>query len=98
MVKVQTGDSSQTSNEADLITQTTNNIEEYPIWLVLAFALALGLALPSPLAVFGRWRERRAHRKEVDRLWQMLNASPGISTTKPEGNPSTDSGRSPTSP
>lgn len=75
MVKVQTGDSAQTDYTADLVTQTYNDIQEYPEWLIMCFALAVGLALPSPVSSWGNWRQRRALTKQVDSLTKLLAQS-----------------------
>jgi hypothetical protein len=85
-VKVQTGDSSQNEYVADTVTQTYQEIQEYPAWLILAFAAAVGLAVPSPFSAWSAWRLRRRH----DRLIDRLTASPSTSTTKPGESPSTD--------
>jgi hypothetical protein len=86
MVKVQTGDTSQTEYVADTVSQTYNDIQEYPLWLILAFALAVGLALPSPLSAYAGWRSRRQMQKQIDTLTKMLAASRPTYTMKPEGN------------
>ncbi len=75
MLKVQTGDSSTSSYKADTVKQTYNAIQEYPLWLVLAFALAVGLALPSPIAAYGSYRQRRTLEKQIDNLSRLLAAS-----------------------
>jgi hypothetical protein len=87
MVKVQTGDSSQTEYNADAVTQTYQNIQEYPAWLILAFACAVGLAVPSPFSAWSSWQQRRRLESMIDKLL----ASPSTSTTRPEENPSSDS-------
>ena len=78
MVKVQTGDTSQTEYVTDTVEQTYNNIQEYPTWLIIAFALAVGLALPSPLASFSAWRERRRLEKQIVKLQEALSHAPAI--------------------
>ena len=75
MLKVQTGDSSQTEYVADMVEQTYNDIQEYPPWLILAFAVAVGLAVPSPLSVLSGWRTRRMYEKQISILTQALAAS-----------------------
>jgi hypothetical protein len=71
MVKVQTGDTSQTEYIADTVTQAYNDIQEYPLWLILAFALTL----PSPLSSFQGWRERKRLTKQIDKLTESLAVS-----------------------
>jgi hypothetical protein len=82
MVKVQTGDTSQTEYVTDTVEQTYNNIQEYPAWLIMAFALAVGLALPSPLSSWGAYRQRKALEKQIDSLTKLLHASQPTSITK----------------
>ena len=76
MVKVQTGDSSTTKYEADVVEQIYNDVTEYPLWLVLAFAIAVGLALPSPVASWGNYRRRRLLEKQIDVLTKALLSKP----------------------
>jgi hypothetical protein len=83
MVKVQTGDSSQTEYVADSITQAYNNIQEYPLWLIIAFALCL----PSPFSSFGAWRQRRQLERQLSLLTKALAASQPTSIMKPEASP-----------
>jgi hypothetical protein len=80
MVKIQTGDSSQVEYITDSVEQTYNEIQEYPLWLILAFALAL----PSPLGVYSKWREQRRLTKQIVLLTKALAASQPTSTMKPE--------------
>jgi hypothetical protein len=93
MAKLQTGDTSQTEVHAETVNQMIANIEEYPRWLVLAFALAVGLALPSPLASWSGWRQRKALEKQIELLTTALAASQPTSITRPVGNPSSASSR-----
>jgi len=76
MVKVQTGDTSQNEYISDTLQQTYNQIQEYPTWLILAFGLALGLALPS----LGQHRmqklERKMYREQIKHLLAQLHGAP----------------------
>jgi hypothetical protein len=72
MVKVQTGDSSTIKYEAEIVDQVYNDIQEYPFWLVWAFALAMGIALPSPIASYSAW-SRRCELKETIALLTEIN-------------------------
>jgi hypothetical protein len=58
MVKVQTGDSSNVEYVADTVEQTYQEIQEYPLWLVIAFALCCPSPFPSPMAAWAN-RKRR---------------------------------------
>jgi hypothetical protein len=82
MVKVQTGDTAQTEYNTDTVEQTYNQIQEYPTWLIIAFALAVGLALPSPLAAWASYRNRKALEKQIDSLTRLLHASQPTSIMK----------------
>jgi hypothetical protein len=73
MVKVQTGDSSTIKYEAEIVDQVYNDIQEYPFWLVWAFALAMGIALPSPIAAYSAWGRRRELQKQINTLTVQLN-------------------------
>jgi len=73
MVKVQTGDSSTIKYEAEIVDQVYNDIQEYPFWLVWAFALAMGIALPSPIAAYSAWSRRRELRAQIKTLTVQLN-------------------------
>jgi hypothetical protein len=73
MVKVQTGDSSTVKYEAEKVEQVYNDIQEYPFWLVWAFALAMGIALPSPIAAYSAWSRRRELRAQIKTLTVQLN-------------------------
>ena len=73
IIKVQTGDSSNTKYVAEKVEQAYTNIQEYPLWLVLAFAVATGLAIPSPTNAYANWRQRRRLEKQIDML--IKNAS-----------------------
>lgn len=75
MVKVQTGDSSTTRYESDTVEQIYNDVQEYPLWLVLAFAIAVGIALPSPVAAWGNYRRRRLLEKQIEALTKALSKS-----------------------
>lgn len=85
MVKIQTGDTSQTEYAAKLIQQTENNIQEYPVWLIAAFAMMTGLAIPSPLGAWGSWQRRRELKRQIRTLEQLLkNLNPKPEPTKQE--------------
>ena len=75
MVKVQTGDTTTSKYEADTVEQVYNDIQEYPMWLVLAFAFAVGMAVPSPIAAYGSWRQRKIMQKQIEFLSKLLAAS-----------------------
>ena len=75
MVKVQTGDSSTTRYESETVEQIYNDVQEYPLWLVLAFAIAVGIALPSPVAAWGNYRRRRLLEKQIEALTKALSKS-----------------------
>ena len=75
MVKVQTGDSSTTKYESETVEQIYNDVQEYPLWLVLAFAIAVGIALPSPVAAWGNYRRRRLLEKQIEVLTKALSKS-----------------------
>ena len=68
MVKVSSGDSHTTKYESDTVEQVFNDIQEYPSWLVWAFAVAMGIAIPSPLATFGAWSRRRELKQQIKTL------------------------------
>ena len=68
MIKVQTGDSSNVRYVTDTVEQVYNEVQEYPLWLVLAFALAL----PTPFGIFRGWRRNRRYEKQIDRLNKQL--------------------------
>ena len=72
MVKVQTGDSSTTKYTAESVEQVYNDIENSPMWLVLAFAFAMGIAIPSPTSVFSGWARRRELKKQITQLTHQL--------------------------
>ncbi len=67
-VEVNTGQEKHTEITANTVEQVENHITESPIWLVVAFALALSLAIPSPLAYF----THRRVRKERDTYLKQL--------------------------
>ena len=73
MVKVQTGDSSTIKYTAETVEQVYNDVENSPMWLVLAFAFAMGIAIPSPTSVFGSWARRRELKKQIATLTAQLN-------------------------
>lgn len=75
MVKVQTGDSSNAEYNADVVSQITNAQQEYPEWIILAFALAVGFALPSPISAYGSWRRSRRDQNEIKYLRSQLAAT-----------------------
>lgn len=75
MVKVQTGDTTTSKYEAETVEQIYNDIQEYPMWLVLAFAFAVGMAIPSPIAAYGAWRQRKIMQKQIEFLSKLLAAS-----------------------
>lgn len=90
-VKVATGDSVTSSYTADLVEQTYTDVQEYPMWLVLAFAFAVGMALPSPIAAYGAWRQRRTLEKQIARLTELLAASQPQTIKEPHHGSTTDS-------
>lgn len=100
MVKTDFSESSDTRNEivASTVSQIENNIQEYPRWLILAFAMAVGLAVPSPLAAWSSWRQRRMLEKQIVNLSNLLAASQPTSTTKPVESLASDGSQSDTSP
>jgi hypothetical protein len=73
MIKVQTGDSSTIKYEAEIVDQVYNDIQEYPFWLVWAFAVAMGIAVPSPIAAYSAWSRRRELRAQIKTLTVQLN-------------------------
>jgi hypothetical protein len=73
MIKVQTGDSSTIKYEAEIVDQVYNDIQEYPFWLVWAFAIAMGIAIPSPIAAYSAWSRRRELRAQIKTLTVQLN-------------------------
>ncbi len=73
MVKVQTGDSSTTKYTAEHVEQVYNDVENSPMWLVLSFAFAMGIALPSPIAAYSAWSRRRELRAQIKTLTVQLN-------------------------
>jgi hypothetical protein len=75
MVKVSNGDTTTSKYEADTVEQVYNDIQEYPTWLVLAFAFAVGMAIPSPIAAYGSWRQRKIMQKQIAFLSKLLAAS-----------------------
>jgi hypothetical protein len=85
MAKLEIGtEVSQDKYVAESFQQIENNIQEYPIWLILAFALALGLAVPSPLSFFSSLARNRSQQKQIAKLTALLGVSQPTSTTKPE--------------
>mgnify|MGYP003651198685 CR=1 FL=1 len=72
MIKVQTGDSSTIKYTAETVEQVYNDVENSPMWLVLAFAFAMGIAIPSPTSVFGSWARRRELQKQINTLTKLL--------------------------
>lgn len=75
MVKVQTGDTTNANYVADKVDQVYNDIQEYPLWLVLAFAFAVGMALPSPVSAWGSYQRRKELKKQIDTLTKALSKS-----------------------
>ena len=73
IIKIQSGDQSNTKYVAEKVDQAYTTIQEYPLWLVLAFAVATGLAIPSPTNAYANWRQRRRLEKQIDML--IKNAS-----------------------
>jgi hypothetical protein len=90
-VKVATGDSVTSSYTADLVKQTYTDVQEYPMWLVLAFAFAVGMALPSPIAAYGAWRQRRILEKQITMLTELISASQPQTIKEPHHGSTTDS-------
>ena len=72
VIKVQTGDSSNVKYDTETVEQVYNDISEVPTWLVLAFAFAVGIALPSPMAAWSSWRRRRELTKQITLLSNLL--------------------------
>ena len=72
MVKVQTGDSSTIKYTAETVKQVYNDVENSPMWLVLAFAFAMGIAIPSPTSTYSNWTRRRDLKKQIAQLTQLL--------------------------
>lgn len=72
MVKVQTGDTSNEEYNAGLVHQVTNMQQEYPEWIIWAFAMAMAIAVPSPLSAFSNWRSRRELKQEISFLRSQL--------------------------
>lgn len=68
VVKVQTGDSNNTSYKTDRVDQVYNNVQEYPTWLIIAFAVAFGFALPSPISWYNNRRRCGRLNAEIDHL------------------------------
>jgi hypothetical protein len=90
-VKVQTGDTSSVDYTAELVQQTYTDIQEYPTWLILSFALAVGFALPSPFGAYSNWRQRRRLEKHVTLLTNLLAQSQPQPTKEPSHGSTTDS-------
>lgn len=90
-VKVATGDSATSSYTAELVEQTYTDVQEYPMWLVLAFAFAVGMALPSPIAAYGAWRQRRILEKQITMLTELIAASQPQTIKEPHHGSTTDS-------
>jgi len=95
-VKVATGDSVTSSYTAELVQQTYTDVQEYPMWLVLAFAFAVGMALPSPIAAYSSWRQRRTLEKQIARLTKLLAALQPQTIKEPPHGSTTDSNTSAT--
>ena len=68
MVKVQTGNSSQTDYVTDKVEQTYNHIQEYPLWLIIMFAISL----PSPLSSFSQYRARTKLEKQIAQMQEAF--------------------------
>lgn len=85
IVKVQTGDSSNTKYVAEKVEQAYTNVQEYPLWLVIAFALATGLAIPSPTNAYSHWRQRRRLEKQIDMLIKNASVPGPPGATGPQG-------------
>ena len=77
MIKVQTGDSATTKYEAEIVDQVYNDIQEYPFWLVWAFAVAMGIAVPSPIAAYSAWSRRRELKATI-KLLTEINKRDGL--------------------
>mgnify|MGYP003653507563 CR=1 FL=1 len=91
MVKVNTGDTSTVDYTAELVQQTYTDIQEYPTWLILSFALAVGFALPSPFGAYSNWRQRRRLEKHVTLLTNLLAQSQPQPNKEPSHGSTTDS-------
>lgn len=72
LVKVQTGDTTVSEFVADEVSQVYNDVVESPPWLILAFAVALGLAIPSPVAAWSSYRRRKELQKHITMLANQL--------------------------
>ena len=96
-VKVATGDSVTSSYTAERVEQTYTDIQQYPLWLVLAFAFAVGMALPSPIAAYGAWRQRRTLEKQIQWLTKLLASNRITIEKEPPHGSTTDSNVKPTS-
>ena len=57
---------------ADTVEQVYTEVHEYPLWLVMAFALAVGVAVPSPTNAWSHWRRRRSLEKTNKQLMALL--------------------------
>ena len=68
MMKVQTGDTSTSEYVAGTVEQVYNDIEEYPLWLVIAFALSV----PSPIHAIPNWFRNRRLRRQLDALTKAV--------------------------
>lgn len=88
VVKVETGDSSNIHYVTDTVDQVYNDIQQYPIWLVWAFACAVGMALPSPIAAWSGWRRRKDHSRKNRELIDVLTNE--LNKTNPQDNSDTE--------
>tara|TARA_R110002020_G_scaffold213985_1_gene420963 strand:- start:394 stop:786 length:393 start_codon:yes stop_codon:yes gene_type:complete len=75
MVKVQTGDTSTVEYVTDTVEQTYNEIQEYPRWLIIAFALVCPSPFPSPVSAWRGRRERKQMSKQIGVLTTALERS-----------------------
>jgi len=75
MVKteINTGQEKHTEITANTVEQVENYITEAPIWLVMAFAFALALAVPSPLAYLTHRRVRKERDKYLNYILEANN-------------------------
>ena len=73
LAKLEVSENHETRNEivADRVEQIQNHIQEYPLWLVIAFALSL----PSlPGAVSSYWERRRLVRGYESRIEDLKSS------------------------
>lgn len=89
MVQVTTGTTSSYMTEK--VEQTYNDVQEYPMWLVWAFALALGLAIPSPVVSYSGWKASKRSTAEINWLRAELDSQLNKLDKEPSHGSSTSS-------